>query len=627
MPRLLLLLLAALAACSDREAAKAPGPPVAVAPPAPAVEAPAAPKSDRIALRAYERLIENKRAATMRVEWRAVERDGRKLVEDVTETRSRSVRMMAGVPDVFHEEHVSRTLRTEDGELISQESVSTKPGRIDKEKVERTPAGYRVVATAGPNVETFEIPAATPAMVDAEAFLAPKVRSGEAKAGAIFALPLLDTQRRRMAEATLKVIGPDDEGPGLKVIESLEGNDTLWWFAEDGSVVRLRAGITVIRRDDAVGLDDLPARPASWRITLPSDVDLPRIFTTKSMLVDIVVQTDETTKPPQVPPSPFTETIERAEDRVRVLLRSHDDPAATCPLPIDPKGFEEHLKATRLMEVDDRDVRRLAREILGDAKDAREGARRIAEFVFSTLRKGSPEIDQPTMKEILRQRLGDCSEHALLFTGLCRAAGIPARRCSGWVCVGDDWGGHGWCEIWVGRWIGADPTTNEIGTRARYIMFSRPDEPDVPPGFLTAERTKILIRRAEYSDGVIDFDGTAPDLEVFSGIRLGEVPEGWKVTRDLRSAWVQGPDFLVAASLHADHGYRSMELLIDQLPDGIEGEFGGRTAAVSRALQRWRVPLGREILDVSARAMNRGGSIPPADTLAKLFAPTLERAD
>jgi hypothetical protein len=39
----------------------------------------------------------------MRVEWRAVERDGRKLVEDVTETRSRSVRMMAGVPDVFHE--------------------------------------------------------------------------------------------------------------------------------------------------------------------------------------------------------------------------------------------------------------------------------------------------------------------------------------------------------------------------------------------------------------------------------------------------------------------------------------------------------------------------------------------
>ena len=56
--------------------------------------------------------------------------------------------------------------------------------------------------------------------------------------------------------------------------------------------------------------------------------------------------------------------------------------------------------------------------------------KRIAAFVF-TLEKQSPEISDTTAVEILKERRGDCSEHAVLFVALCRAAGIPARRCSG----------------------------------------------------------------------------------------------------------------------------------------------------------------------------------------------------
>jgi hypothetical protein len=226
------------------------------------------------------------------------------------------------------------------------------------------------------------------------------------------------------------------------------------------------------------------------------------------------------------------------------------------------------------------------------------------------------------MLQILDDMVGDCSEHALLFNGLCRAAGIPVRPCSGYVCIGSDWGAHSWSEIWVGRWIGADATTNEIGTRARYILLSRPEEPGAWAR-ITAERTTIVIRRAEYDDGTIEIDGDAePDPEIASGIRLGPVPDGWEVTRGAKGTTIRGPDFVASASIAPDHGYRALRMLILRMRGGREGTFGGRPAAVTRGAF-WIVPLGREWLQISVQL--RPGASAPEDALAKLLAPTLAR--
>jgi transglutaminase-like putative cysteine protease len=643
--RRLLLLLLALAACSKREEAKTAPPAVAEAPAASAPEtatqpiasrAPAtttvAPEtrapapapagtltpSDRIAHRMYEQLLNGRRAATTEVEWSYVERDGQKLVEDITKSKSRSQRNMAGYLETFDSESIARTLRTEDGELVSAETVTEQPGRVDKTWVQRTPSGYKGRILAGASEETFEVATEKPLMVDAEAFLAKRIQAGTVKPGDTFEMPLL--LGRRVGTSTLKVVGPDKEGPGLKVVETVEGNDSLWWFAEDGSVVRVRSANSVIRRDDAVAYGDLPTRPATYRITLPANASLPRIFTTKRMIVDVLVRTDETTKPPNIPESAFTEVKERAADRVTLILKSHDDPKATCPLPIDPKGFEDYLKATALMEVNDPDVRRQAKEIVGDAKDAREAARRIADWVFTNLEKGSAPLPQPTAKQILAHRCGDCSEHALLFTALCRAAGIPVRQCSGYVCIGSDWGAHSWCEIWVGRWIGADPTTDEIGTRARYILLARPDEP-VEASRIIAERTSIVIRSAEYDDGTVEIGGDI-DPEVYSGIRLGPVPDGWRVTRSLQGVVLKADGFAAYVNLRPDQGYRSISMLLSQIPGGSEVEFGKRTGVRAGGFSVWIVPLGRELLQVRVQ-----GSEPGEDQLAKVLAPTLDREE
>lgn len=585
-----------------------------------------------LALRRYEELVNGQRAGVYEVRWTRVEHEGRLLVQDTTRHHRRTERRMGPVRDVFETDTVSVLLRTDAGELLRMETTvrqgSDEQRREDRELVEWTGDGYDVATWTGGNHESYTIEAESPTYVDPETFLGPKIRAGEAKPGAKWSYPSLATgELRKVVQLELEVIGPDEEGPGLKVAQRFRGDTTLWWFDDEGTVVRVRAGNSVTRRADQVGVDDLPPRPASWRVTLPSNVTLPRIFTTQRMVVDVTVETDETTRPPRIPPNPFTRVLEEKDARVRLELLAHDDPEATTTLPIDPAGFERFLKATRLMEADDPKVRAVARRIVGDEKDARKAAAKLADWVFRNIGWHSPPMAEPTARQILENPTGDCSEHNLMFVALCRAAGIPARRCSGWVCIGEDWGGHAWCEIWVGKWIGADATTNEIGTRARYIMLSRPDEPEVAPGSIMAERTEIEIVRAEYADGVVDLENSdEPDPALLSGIRTGDAPDGWEVAAQDRYTLVVGSSFRAFLFLQADQGYRAIDILLrTRLPGGRATRFGGRPA-VKRAFRdraTWIIPLGREILCVNATSSD-GTSIPEAE-LAKLLKPTLER--
>jgi len=583
-----------------------------------------------IATRAYENTLHDARAGVLLVEWSWAKHEGEFVIQDRTRTRTRTARMMGGAKDVFESSTDSTLLRTENGELLYMEELGVQGGRDDRSVTRRTPTGYEVRVAVGGNEEVFEIETPGPTTVDAEAFLGPKIRAGEAKPGSEFQYRVLAPGRRTSLQAIARVEAFDDEGPGLRVRVSVEGNDSLWWFAPDGSVMRLRIGDTVIRRADDLTFEDLPRRPAAYPITLSANIELPRLFTARTMIVDVDVETDDTVKPPVIPVNPFTEVVEKSASRVRLRLRSVDSPAINAPLPIAPDGFEEHLKATPVMEVDDPEVQAIARRLVADHKDARGAARAIAEFVFGTLSKGSSSTAAPTAKRILRDRCGDCSEHALLFTTLCRAAGIPARRCSGYVCIGGDWGGHAWCEIWVGAWIGADPTTNEIGTRARYIFCTRQDDREIRGASISAARTRIRIRKAEFSDGAIDLESeTRVDRTVFTGIRLGTLPEGWRVV-ERRTLGPQrsivSDTIRIDAYITPDQGYRSIDRLLEYADaQAKRTKLGGREAIVRKTSHNttWVVPLGRQNLWIMATSL---GAV-SAEQIEALFQPTLARDD
>ncbi|MGH7163450.1 MAG: hypothetical protein ACREID_08190, partial [Planctomycetota bacterium] len=366
---------------------------------------PAAPPATRsetvLADRRYEQLHQGHRAAVRRVVWTRETIDGRDVIKDTTTVASRTKRMMLSVGDVFESHEASVWIRSEDGDLLSAETSLRQGKRTDRTTIRRTPGGYAVERAVGENREEFEIPSPTAVKADAEAFLGPKVASGEAAPGSEWRYPFLDVDRRRVAEAALTVVGPDDEGPGLKVVETVEGQVTLWWFAPDGAVERLRSGDLVIRRADLLDLEDLPRVPAASSITLPAGVALPRLFTTRRMFVEVAVRTDETTRLPEFPDNPFTRVIERRDGSVLLSLESHDDLDAKATIPVTAPEFAKYLEATTLMEVDDAILRAEAARAADGERDARKAAARIADHVFRILEKRSPDIPEPTAKEIL----------------------------------------------------------------------------------------------------------------------------------------------------------------------------------------------------------------------------------
>lgn len=104
--------------------------------------------------------------------------------------------------------------------------------------------------------------------------------------------------------------------------------------------------------------------------------------------------------------------------------------------------------------------------------------KRIFAWVNGNLKSTGPSGRAKGAFYALKNKRGDCTEYACLFVALCRAAGIPARVMSGYVCDKDmviaPQAYHNWAEFYDGsRWVTADPQRNKFDKACRgYIAFS-----------------------------------------------------------------------------------------------------------------------------------------------------------
>jgi len=113
------------------------------------------------------------------------------------------------------------------------------------------------------------------------------------------------------------------------------------------------------------------------------------------------------------------------------------------------------------------EVKRLAKEIVGDETNPLEKARRI----FRWMSKNVPwcsEMEYSIIPSLsvkgLTARRGDCGVQGTSFITLCRAAGVPARWQSGWQTKPGDWNMHDWSEFYVEPW-GWLPADASYGVR------------------------------------------------------------------------------------------------------------------------------------------------------------------
>ncbi len=143
-------------------------------------------------------------------------------------------------------------------------------------------------------------------------------------------------------------------------------------------------------------------------------------------------------------------------------------------LPLAAAGTHPDLAPTLSIPSAHPEIVRRAQEVVGDATDRLEAARRIHDFVFDYLEK-VPTIGVPDGLTVLRSGRGDCNEHTALFVSLARAAGIPARIAAGLVYsdrLGNAFYYHAWPEVELGGptgWVPVDPTFGEFPADATHL--------------------------------------------------------------------------------------------------------------------------------------------------------------
>lgn len=136
---------------------------------------------------------------------------------------------------------------------------------------------------------------------------------------------------------------------------------------------------------------------------------------------------------------------------------------------------EVYLAATPATASDHPVIVARAKRIIGKETQPRRQAERIVRWVFLNLDSAGASNSTNAI-QILDQRAGDCSEHALLCVALARAVGLPAREISG-VMYGGEGSGffawHAWVEIHDGhQWVAVDPTWNQLAVDATHVKFA-----------------------------------------------------------------------------------------------------------------------------------------------------------
>jgi transglutaminase-like putative cysteine protease len=136
------------------------------------------------------------------------------------------------------------------------------------------------------------------------------------------------------------------------------------------------------------------------------------------------------------------------------------------PAPVSqPSVLELYLLPTKHCECNDPRIKQLAEELTVGAKNVREKAERIFNFVLTQKDYFFYYKTRFGAIGMLTSKIGNCVDMAHLLNALFRAVKIPARYHYG-TCkfTSGHWIAHIWSEVYVdGKWLKADATNNANG--------------------------------------------------------------------------------------------------------------------------------------------------------------------
>lgn len=350
-------------------------------------------------------------------------------------------------------------------------SVSSGPFRMD---AEGTVEGDRLRLTMGPEGEgrTTEIPFDQKPYLMAS--IVDAVRAGDIETGETRTFPIFDPAVMGVAEATVRVGGKDSitvsdvEYTATRMTVSYKGITQTAWIAESGEVVLEEAGVMGIRLEKTSQTDALFNLPVEGgedltrTMAVPIDPPLPDPATLTMLKVRIEGIEDL---------ADLALDGERQELDGRTLTITRESMAGPTEAQMDPgPDLAPHLAPAPFIESDHPEIVGLAERLTGPDQPPVERAERILDWMAENIEK-RPVLSLPDAIDTLKNRAGDCNEHAVLLAALARAAGIPARVEAGLVHHDGRFYYHAWNRLYLGRWITADATFGQMPADVSHIRL------------------------------------------------------------------------------------------------------------------------------------------------------------
>ena len=149
--------------------------------------------------------------------------------------------------------------------------------------------------------------------------------------------------------------------------------------------------------------------------------------------------------------SPMQTVLEKTPSTMVLEIKSPSRQASNEK--IDEATF---LRPNQILQSDDPEVARLAREIAGDERDRFKVARKLQDWVAANMTFDLGVALAPA-SEVVRNRHGTCMAYSVLLASMARALGIPSRLAGGYIYVYGIWGGHAWVELLIdNQWLPID---------------------------------------------------------------------------------------------------------------------------------------------------------------------------
>lgn len=154
---------------------------------------------------------------------------------------------------------------------------------------------------------------------------------------------------------------------------------------------------------------------------------------------------------------------------------------------------QEFLIPSAYIQCDNPEIIKEAKRIAGNEKSAIGRTKKFVNAVHQMLRKvATPSM--PSAIDVLKTKEGDCNEHAVLFTALARASGIPAKIYVGLVNLeGDAYFYHAWCAVWLGKWVPVDPTFNQFPADVYHLKLKEGEISDWAEVLKVVGKLKIEV--------------------------------------------------------------------------------------------------------------------------------------